>query len=197
MRMILFLISLLVATPAAGQVVMDARPAATKAEVDAMRQQAPAAADAASQAVKPADLSAAISAIQASIPRARTTTPMQEAVGGAADTAGTYLPGDAQAPRITRAGTVLTSTSNGSWSIAWAVPLAATPVTLPIPVNATSTPVVCNVATSTASGATGRCWYSRALPATLTAVTSLVSYDVFGAPANGISVQVLAIPVTQ
>lgn len=195
--LVLFAAAILPTCPATAQVVMDARPAATKAEVDAMRQQAQAAADAASQAVKPADLSAAISAIQASIPRARTTTPMQEAVGGAAGTAGTYLPGDAQAPRITRAGTVLTSTSNGSWSIAWAVPLAAAPVTLPIPINATSTPVVCNVATSTASGATGRCWYSRTLPATLTAVTSLISYDVFGAPANGISVQVLAIPVTQ
>ncbi|HIV78080.1 MAG TPA: hypothetical protein H9899_11220 [Candidatus Sphingomonas excrementigallinarum] len=197
MRAILVILAALIAHPVSAQVVMDARPSATKADVDVMRQQAQAAADAAAQAVKPADLSAAIGALQASIPRARTTAPMQEAVGGAAGTAGTYLPGDAQAPRITRAGVVLTSTSTGSWSIAWATPLTATPVTLPIPINATSTPVVCNVATSTATGASGRCWYSRTLPATLTAVTALVSYDVFGAPANGISVQVLAIPVTQ
>lgn len=54
-----------------------------------------------------------------------------------------------------------------------------------------------NVATATMTGATGRCWLSRTLPATLTLLTALVSYDLFGAGASGISVQVLAIPPTQ
>ncbi|MHA0335821.1 hypothetical protein [Sphingomonas aquatilis] len=35
------------------------------------------------------------------------------------------------------------------------------------------------------------------LPATLTVLTSLVSFDIFGAAASSIQVQVLAIPVTQ
>lgn len=35
------------------------------------------------------------------------------------------------------------------------------------------------------------------LPATITVVTNLVSYDVFGAAASGITVQVFAIPTTQ
>jgi hypothetical protein len=199
MRLTLVISALIlaIACPAKAQVVIETRAPVTKADVDAMRQQAQAASDAAAQAVKQADLTAAISAVQAAIPRARTTTPMQEAVGGAAGTAGTYLPGDAQAPRITRAGVVTTNSTAGAWTVTWATALPSPPVTLPIPINTTTNPVICNVTTTTATGASGRCWYGRTLPATLAALTALVSYDVFGAPATGISVQVLAIPVTQ
>ncbi len=195
----MFLTALLisVASPVEAQVVIETRAPVTKSDVDAMRQQAQAASEAAAQAVKQADLNAAITAVQAAIPRARTTTPMQEAVGGVAGTAGTYLPGDAQAPRITRAGVVITNSTAGAWALTWATALPSPPVTLPIPINTTTNPVICNVTTTTATGASGRCWYGRTLPATLTALTALVSYDVFGAPATGISVQVLAIPVTQ
>ncbi len=192
-------LALLVAVPASAQVVTSIDPSqvAKKADVDSMRQQVQAAADAAALTVKQSDLNAAIAAVQAAIPRARTTTPMQEAVGGAAGTAGTYLPGDAQVPRITRAGVVTTNSTAGAWAVTWATALPSPPVTLPIPINTTTNPVICNVTTTTATGASGRCWYGRTLPATLTALTALVSYDVFGAPATGISVQVLAIPVTQ
>lgn len=197
MPLVISALILVIACPATAQVVIDTRPPVTKADVDAMRQQAQAASDAAAQAVKQADLTAAISAVQAAIPRARTTTPMQEAVGGVAGTAGTYLPGDAQAPRITRAGVVTTNSTAGTWTVTWATALPSPPVTLPIPINTTTNPVICNVTTTTATGASGRCWYGRTLPATLAALTALVSYDVFGSPATGISVQVLAIPVTQ
>lgn len=195
----MFLTALLisVASPVEAQVVIETRAPVTKSDVDAMRQQAQAASEAAAQAVKQADLNAAITAVQAAIPRARTTTPMQEAVGGVAGTAGTYLPGDAQAPRITRAGVVITNSTAGAWTVTWATALPSPPVTLPIPINTTTNPVICNVTTTTATGASGRCWYGRTLPATLAALTALVSYDVFGSPATGISVQVLAIPVTQ
>lgn len=195
MRMILMaaLAALFIASPVAAQGIVTTDPA----QVDTIRQKADAAAAAAASAVKPADLQAALAAIQTTIPKARTTTPMQEAVGGVIGSAGTYLPGDAQIPRITRAGTVSTNSSTGAWAVTWVTPLASAPVTLPIPINPSSNPVICNVTTTTATGATGRCWYGRTLPATLTAITSLISYDVFGAPATGISVQVLAIPATQ
>lgn len=163
-RMIFAAVALLSAAPATAQVVTSVDPSqvAKKADLDAMRQQVQAAADAAAQTVKQSDLSAAVSAIQATIPRARTAAPMQETVGGVAGTAGTYLPGDAQAPRITRAGLVTTNSTAGAWSVTWAAPLPSAPVTLPIPINTTTNPVICNVATTTATGASGRCWYGRA-----------------------------------
>ncbi|WP_452665960.1 hypothetical protein [Sphingomonas zeae] len=70
---------------------------------------------------------------------------------------------------------------------------------LPIPMlpAAGTQPIVCLPITSTATGSTGRCFYARTLPATITVVTNLVSYDVFGAAASGITVQVFAIPTTQ
>ena len=86
---------------------------------------------------------------------------------------------------------------NGNWAITWSTPLATSPVTLPIPMNPGTEPIVCNVATSTGTGATGHCWLARTLPATILTLTALVNYDPFGTAATGIVVQVLAIPVTQ
>lgn len=152
----------------------------SKADVAAVQQQAAAAAAAATAACKAAP-----------------AIPPSEMVGGTTGTtAAGCRPSDAAQPRITRAATVKTD-SSGSYSVSWTVALAAAPVTLPIPVNATAEPVVCNVTTSTATGATGRCWYARTLPSTVAAVSALASYDLFGASAAGISVQVLAIPPTQ
>lgn len=117
-------------------------------------------------------------------------------IGGQTGSQVRYAREDHTHPRITRAA-VVTTDSAGAWSVTWSTPVATSPAVLPVPVNATTQPVVCNVATRTATGATGRCWLARTLPATLTVITSLVSYDIFGAPASGLSVQVFAIPLTQ
>lgn len=122
--------------------------------------------------------------------------PPMETVGGSAGSGAACRLANAVQPRITRAA-VVTTDNTGAWSVTWSVALPAVPVVLPVPVNATTQPVVCNVATRTASGATGRCWLARTLPATLVTLTSLITYDVFGAPASSIQVQALAIPVTQ
>lgn len=126
-----------------------------------------------------------------------TSTPQAEAVTAAPGTAATCLRSDARLPRITRAGMATATNSNGEWAITWTLPLPAAPVTLPIPMNVGTQPIVCNVATTTTTGAAGRCWLARTLPATILTLTTLVSFDPNGAPAAGIAVQVLAIPVTQ
>ena len=174
----------LLAAPTAAQVAvprpLSAATVATKADVQA----ATATADAARAAAEAAC-------------RATPLIPPAEMIGGTAGTAGTSCrPTDAAQPRITRAAMVQTNGS-GTWSVTWSAPLAAAPMTLPIPINATAEPVVCNVATTTAAGATGRCWYARTLPSTLISLTALINFDLFGAPADAISVQVLAIPPTQ
>jgi len=142
------------------------------------------------------NVTSSVATLSAKIPVPASTVPPTERVGGATGTAGTYRPADAVQPRITRAGVVATDNA-GAWSITWSTALPTPPVTLPIPINTGTQPVVCNVATSTATSASGRCWLARTLPATLVSVVALVSYDVMGAPATGISVQVLAIPMTQ
>lgn len=125
------------------------------------------------------------------------SAPQPETVNGSAGVATSCLRSDAKLPRITRAGMATTTDANGTWAITWSAPLPAAPVTLPLPLNTGAQPIVCNVATSTVAGATGRCWLARTLPATIVTLGALVSYDTSGSPASGISVQVLAIPPTQ
>ena len=124
------------------------------------------------------------------------TTPPSEMIGGQTGAQVRYAREDHTHPRITRAG-VVTTDANGNWSVTWATATTSVAAVLPVPINASTQPIVCNVATRTTTGATGRCWLSRTLPATILTLTALVSYDLFGAPANSISVQVFAIPVTQ
>lgn len=125
------------------------------------------------------------------------TPPQSEAITSIAGSAATCLRSDARLPRITRAALASATDTNGGWAITWTSPLPAAPVTLPIPINTGSQPIVCNVTTSTALGSTGRCWLARVLPATILTLTALASFDPMAAPAAGISVQVFAIPVTQ
>lgn len=134
--------------------------------------------------------------VQASMCPPGDVVPQSEAVTADAGNAGTCLRSNARLPRITRAGMTTTDT-NGGWSITWAKALPGAAVTLPLPMNTGTQPIICNVATSTATGATGRCWVARALPATLLTLGALVAFDPNGAPASNLQVQVLAIPVTQ
>ncbi len=138
-----------------------------------------------------------VAAVQANVCPPGTTTPQTEAVAATAGSASTCLRSDARLPRITRAGMASSTSTTGDWSITWSTPLPTAPVTLPIPMNTGTQPIVCNVATTTTTGATGRCWLARTLPATILTLTALLSFDAFGTPASGIAVQVLAIPTTQ
>lgn len=179
----------LIASPAAAQVVV--APPGPAQTVDATAR------DAAAQAKTAADNAAqAAAAAQAAVPAPANATPPSEMIGGQTGSQVRYAREDHTHPRITRAGIVVTD-SGGAWSVTWATPLASAPAVLPVPVNATTQPVVCNVSTRTTAGATGRCWLARTLPATLSLLSALVSYDIFGAAATGVSVQVLAIPSTQ
>lgn len=138
-----------------------------------------------------------VAVVQANACPPGSAVPQTEAIAAAAGVASTCLRSDARLPRITRAGLVSSTSNAGDWSITWTTPLPAPPVTLPIPMNTGTQPIVCNVSSSTTTGAAGRCWLARTLPATLVAVSALVSFDPNGAPAAGIAVQVLAIPATQ
>ena len=186
-----------VATPVAAQQVSSLRSAAPdvsalQSQIDAAKATADAARIAAAASVQASDLAV----LQAQIPRPADIIPPTEMIGGTVGTAGTYRPADAAQPRITRAGVVSTDASGG-WSITWSSPLATVPTVLPVPINATTQPIICNVATRSTTAAAGRCWLARTLPATLLTLTALVTYDVFGAPVSGVSVQVIALPPTQ
>lgn len=139
---------------------------------------------------------AEVQAIQAAQPQPAASTPPSEMLGGQTGSQTRYAREDHTHPRITRAA-VVTTDSSGGWTVTWSSPVTTPPVVLPVPVNSSTQPIVCNVATRTTTAATGRCWLARTLPATLTLLTNLVSFDLFGAAATGIQVQVLAIPVTQ
>lgn len=136
--------------------------------------------------------------VQAIIPQPANITPPSESTAAATGAQTMrYALEDHVHQRITRAQDVTTDAS-GYWAASWAsMPLAQAPAVWPIAINSTTQPVICNVTTRTTTGATGRCWISRTLPATLTVLTNLISYDLFGTPAATISVQVLAIPKTQ
>lgn len=138
-----------------------------------------------------------LATVQASVCPPGTVAPHTEAVAATAGSSSTCLRSDARLPRITRAGMANATDTNGTWAITWSTPLPAAPVTLPIPMNTGTQPIVCNVSSSTTTGAAGRCWLARTLPATILTLTALLSFDPNGAPPAGIAVQVLAIPTTQ
>lgn len=153
-------------------------------------------ADAREAARQAASAVAIANAAMAKIPVPSDGLPPSEMVGGAPGSAPTFRRADAAAPRITRAA-IVTTDGAGGWAVAWKAPLAATPVVLPIPVASSAQPIVCMPVSVSSTGASGRCWYARTLPAAIVSLSTLVSYDVFGAAAGAIAVQVLAIPPTQ
>lgn len=134
--------------------------------------------------------------VQALMPQPASTIPANEQVGGAVGAATEYMRSDAKIPRITRAATVVTDAS-GNWSVTWATPLLVTPAVIPLPVNPGTQPIVCNVSTSTTTGATGSCWQARTLPAVIGLLTVLLNYSVFTTPPTGTQVQLVALPPTQ
>lgn len=129
----------------------------------------------------------------APMPQPSNILPSTEITAGAIGTdQSMYALANHQHPRITRSA-IVTTDAGGNWSVTWSAALPAAPITLPLPINGGSNPALCNVTTSTTTGATGRCWMSA--PVTVSILG--FSVNVFGGSASGMSVQVLGIPTTQ
>lgn len=145
-----------------------------------------------------ADVSAALSAVQATIPTAASAVPPIEAVGGAIGTAGTYRPASAVQPRITRA-TNCTLDATGSCSVTWATALTAAPTIVTTPINPTAAAaIMCNsTATPTTTGAAIKCWTIQSTTLTLAIVTAGLNLVPATTAAAGTVVQVIALPPTQ
>lgn len=138
-----------------------------------------------------------LNAVDAKIPTPANTAPSSEALSATAGAmTARYALEDHVHPRITRAATTTTDAS-GNWSVTWSTALAATPVVLPIPVNAGSQPVICNVTTRTTTTAAGKCSTGQTTVLSLSIVTSGLTVNAFSNTASGVTIQVLAIPTTQ
>lgn len=149
-------------------------------------------------AYPPAVQQSDLAAVQAQIPTVASTVPPIEAVGGAPGSPGTYRPGNAVQPRITRA-TNCTLDSTGSCTVTWATALTAAPQIIATPVNPSgSQAMICNTtATPTLTGASIKCWVMQTTTLTLGIVTAGLSLiPATTAPASTV-VQIIAIPPTQ
>ena len=146
-------------------------------------------------AAQAAQAKATADAAMAAVPLPANVVPPSEASGAATGAqVGRYALEDHIHQRISRVA-VVTSDATGNWSASWSsMPLATTPAIFPVAANTGNQPIVCNVATRTTTGATGRCWMARTLPATLTLINALIAYDVFGQSPASTTVMVLALP---
>lgn len=146
--------------------------------------------------VEPQDLSGY--ALKAQMPAACDAVPVSDTLNGSTGSAGCFVPRDAARPTVVQAANVSTD-SNGTWSVTWARPFASSqPVVNPLPVNAGSLPILCNVSARSGTAASGRCWQSTSttLPGTLATLVGLV-VSPFAAPASNAAVMVIAREPTQ
>lgn len=129
-------------------------------------------------------------------PAACDTVPSGDTLLGSAGSPGCYVPKDATRPTSVQAANVITSATDGSWSVTWARPFASSaPVVLPIPINAGTLPLVCNVISRSASTAMGKCWQSTTTTLSGTLVGLLV--NPFGSPAASAAVMIVGREPTQ
>jgi hypothetical protein len=142
---------------------------------------------------KTADVQAKVDAVAATVPVPRTTIPMMDVIGGKAGTAGTYLPGNVQAQRISRTFQGVT-TATGTVVATWLeMPAAPQSVTCTGDVTpGQALPYLCApvAGTITTTGATMRVW---AMQSVTVLGLGLAVLPAVIAPAN-IPVRVLAIP---
>lgn len=135
-------------------------------------------------------------ATTAQIPAPCAAIPTADTLLGSTGSAGCYVPKDASRPTSVQAANVVTSASDGSWSVTWARPFTSSaPVVLPIPINAGSLPLVCNVISRSATAATGKCWQSTTTTLSGTLVGLLV--NPFGSPAASAAVMIVGREPTQ
>lgn len=130
------------------------------------------------------------------IPQPATAMPNMESTTPATGSSMRYLREDYVPVRITRAKKVMTDAA-GNWSVTWAKPLPADPVTLPVPMNtAGAQTITCNVISSTMTGSTGYCTQTRSLPAAILLLSNLTNYLITQVAPTGTTVQVFALPTT-
>ena len=132
------------------------------------------------------------------VPQSCSGAPAADTLNGTSGSATCFVPRDATRPTAVQAANITTD-STGAWAVTWARPFASSmPVVNPLPANAGTLPILCNVATPSAVGASGKCWQSTAttLPATIAAVLGLV-VSPFGTPASNAAVMVIAREPTQ
>lgn len=104
---------------------------------------------------------------------------------------------DAARPTSVQAAIVTTDTT-GNWTVTWAKPFAsATPYINPQAINTGIQPYICNVASSTTTTASGKCWQTvtMTLPSVTTSLLGLV-LNPTGAAAS-IQVRIAAREATQ
>lgn len=105
------------------------------------------------------------------------TAPPGDTLNGTSGSADCYVPGDATRPTAVQAANVTTDGS-GNWSVAFSRSFtSSSPVIVPLPLNANGAlPILCNVITRSASGATGKCWQSNTttLPGTLAGLAGML-----------------------
>lgn len=130
-----------------------------------------------------------VNAVAATVPAPASSVPNMEVVGGAIGTAGTYRPGNAVQPRISRT-MRCTTASGGTCTLTWPDIGNAAPVLIADPeIGSSATQVpVCNPVsgTVTATGATVKCFVTQ----------SILGLGIvpFTTAAAGVVVHVLAFP---
>lgn len=136
-----------------------------------------------------------IQAIQAQIPQPATAPPPMETPAGAPGKAGTYRPGDAVQPRITRSKTVILG-SDGTATFDWTAQGAlATPVQVATTAVYTGTGVPKCWATATSATAVSiKCVVENNTLLNLAAITAGISLN--GLSASGLAVGVIVLPAS-
>ena len=144
--------------------------------------------------VQPADL-AAVAAI---VPAPCGTVPSADTLNGTVGTGTCYTRPSDTRPTVVQAAIVATD-ATGAWIVTWAKPFtSAAPYINPQAINTGGTqPYICNVSSSTASMATGKCWQTitSTLPSVATSLLGL-AVNPTGAAAS-IQVRVAARDTTQ
>lgn len=126
------------------------------------------------------------------------SAPPGDTLNGTAGSQPCFVPGDATRPTSVQAANVTTD-ANGNWTVTWGRRFnSAVPMVVPLPVNPGTMPILCNVATRSATTATGKCWQSTAntLPLLASQLLGLV-LSPFGTNAASAAVMVIAREPTQ
>src|ERR1700743_161030 len=101
---------------------------------------------------------AQLNAVAATIPIATNSAPTVPTGTGSIGTPGTYTPPDAAQKLVVQRTTVNTD-SSGNWSVTFNPGFQSSAPTInAIPLNNSSNPMICNVATRSQTTQTGKCW---------------------------------------
>lgn len=118
--------------------------------------------------------------------------PAKDTLTGSAGVLEKCMPrADASRPTVIQAKTTTTATDS-TYTIAWDVPFASTPIYADARVYGSDQPYLCTVTTVSATGASGRCYQlvATTLPTVATALIGL-TVSPFASAASGLSVRVV------